>query len=165
MSYFIIWNFSSDVDEHQKDNEVQLLLHSNDGDTLDPNQVEAPPSGVLPSLWYSRECVLHVWVIEKILGWKIRPIVCLHHLSKKNDDNHNPKLKDFGIDSAMATKLSTAVVTENIGDTRRRMECSRINPSHCPMVIRVASTREEARAKKEGVMPVFNAQISTSESE
>ena len=30
---------------------------------------------------------------------------------------------------------------------------------------RVASTREEARAKKEGVMPDFNAQSSTSERE
>ena len=68
MSSFVTWESSSDVDEHQKDSEVQLLLNINDGDTLDPNQVDAPPSGVFPILWYSRECVLHVWVIEKILG-------------------------------------------------------------------------------------------------
>mmetsp|Transcript_16005 Transcript_16005/g.24952 ORF Transcript_16005/g.24952 Transcript_16005/m.24952 type:complete len:541 (+) Transcript_16005:53-1675(+) len=34
--------------------------------------VEAPPSGILSSLWYSNESVLHVFVIEKILGWKSR---------------------------------------------------------------------------------------------
>ena len=53
MSSFIIYNFSPDVVEHQKDSEVQLLLHINDGDTLDPNQVEAPLCGVFPSLCYS----------------------------------------------------------------------------------------------------------------
>ena len=34
--------------------------------------VEAPPSGILANLWYSNESVLHVFVIEKILGWKYR---------------------------------------------------------------------------------------------
>ena len=63
MSSFIILNFSSDMDDHQKDSEVQILRYSNDGYTLDPNQNEAPPAGVLPSLWYSHECALRVWVI------------------------------------------------------------------------------------------------------
>ena len=50
-----------------------------------------------------------------MLGWKIPTIVCVHHLSKIIYDNHNPKLKDFGIDSTMDTKLIISVVTENIG--------------------------------------------------
>ena len=45
------------------------------------------------------------------------------------------------------------------------MEFSRINPYHFPMAIRVDSTREEAQDKKEGEVPDFNAQISTSERE
>ena len=34
--------------------------------------VEAPPPGILSSLWYSNESALHVFVVEKILGWKRR---------------------------------------------------------------------------------------------
>ena len=51
MSYFIIWKFSSDVDEHHKYSEVQLLLHSNDGDTLDPNKV----------IWDFSQRLLHIY--------------------------------------------------------------------------------------------------------
>ena len=39
----------------------------------DPSAIESPPSGVLSTLWYSRECFLHVFVLEKICGWKTRP--------------------------------------------------------------------------------------------
>merc|ERR1712157_614001 len=35
---------------------------------------DTPPQGILPSLWYTREAGLHIFVIEKILGWKTRPI-------------------------------------------------------------------------------------------
>lgn len=59
-------------------NEEEFLLPPEEidpsKDIVDLNQVEAPPPGTLSSLWYSRECVLHVFVVDKILGWKTRPV-------------------------------------------------------------------------------------------
>ena len=59
-------------------NEEEFLLPPEEIDPsqeiVDLNQIEAPPPGTLSSLWYSRECVLHVFVVDKILGWKTRPV-------------------------------------------------------------------------------------------
>ena len=37
-------------------------------------EIDAPPPGHLNCLWYSKEEFRHVFVLEKVLGWKTRPV-------------------------------------------------------------------------------------------
>lgn len=115
----------------------------------DPNLVESPPSGVLPSLWYSRECVLHIWVVDKVIGWKTRPVTSLKYLS---DDK---KGEDVKLDPDEARKCSAAVVKNTINYARKRMETSRINPTKCPEVLKVIAEKEKRRATSSNVMPGY----------
>ena len=69
--------------------DTDLLEEIDDGDVLKgPQQqneqthklpnIEGPPPGVLGSLWYSNEFALHVFVIDKILGMKVRQVKDQH---------------------------------------------------------------------------------------
>jgi len=101
-----------------------------------PETVEGPPSGTLPSLWYSRECCLHIFVVEKILSWKRR-----HKVLKIDESIHEPpqatdtvKLTSLTFDyKNIADRLLDYY--SSIGTARKRRDVSRINPSQCPTVL------------------------------
>jgi Chromo (CHRromatin Organisation MOdifier) domain len=108
--------------------------------------IEAPPPGELSSLWYSKECFLHVFVAEKICGWKTRPVVRL--VEDKVDaavPSAEAKTDSVGLrlplDLAEATRLQQKALTMSglRTDPKRRMEISRINPIQCPAVMYVAA--------------------------
>lgn len=108
--------------------------HATDADMADA--VEAPPPGVLSNLWYSREPVLHVWVVEKVLAWRKRPVTALEW---RNPDGI--KCLDQALAQQMSIKgLDNDDVWKNQG---QRMEFSRINPIQCPMVMHLAAKREK----------------------
>jgi hypothetical protein len=115
---------------------------------LASDDIESPPTGVLSALWYSRECFLHVFVLEKVVGWKTRPVTKLEWL-----DEDAIKL----LDPVEATALSQKALTnrEFWVDERCRMEVSRINPTQCPVVLDMAAAKEGALAKKNGTSPKF----------
>ena len=133
---------------------------------IDPNSTESPPPGVLNCLWYSRECVLHVWVLEKVLGWKRRPVTTLQYDDDDDDeadeDNVDPsnlanpsvendyqkKMKkkvqnDGHLDQSVALSYHDHVVALTIKHSNIRHEVSRINASACPMVLRYAAEKEK----------------------
>lgn len=110
--------------------ETSRLVASTDG--MDPNAIDAPPPGTISTLWYSREAFLHVFVLEKICGWKTRPKVQLIDTSTQE-----PILIDHVRANALASK---ALESESIWtDQRKRMELSRINSTHCPVVLALAA--------------------------
>lgn len=129
---------------------------------MDGNQIDPPPPGVLPSLWYSRECVMHVFVIEKIIGWKTRPVVKLRFKEEGDDgeaeiegatSKHRHHHKH--LDHALAANYSAKVIVEHTTDLRKRMEVSKINPTHCPLVFSYAAKKELARAAKTNETPNY----------
>lgn len=115
-----------------------------------PTIIEPPPSGVLSTLWYSKECYLHIFVMEKICGWKTRPIVQL--VVAANDNNTLPDIinnnggtsgvVDSLDDVASAAQLQQEVLamSEFRNNVKKRMEISRINPCQCPIVMSAAAT-------------------------
>jgi hypothetical protein len=94
--------------------------------------VDAPPPGELSSLWYSREDKLHIFVAEKICGWKTRIAFGLVDA----EGTH------LTLDSAMATQYQSNLLQDEAIWAKRmfRMEISRIVPTRCPVVLTVAST-------------------------
>jgi len=76
---------------------------------LPENAIEAPPPGVLPSLWYSHEQHLNVWVVDKILAVKERPT-----------------LYGTSISEADARKWQALLLPSP--------EVSRLDPTKCPVV-------------------------------
>lgn len=113
--------------------------------------VEAPPPGVLSNLWYSREPVLHVWVVEKVFAWRKRPVTLLEW-----KDPNGVKSLDQALAQQMSIKgLDNDDVWKN---QEQRMEFSRINPIQCPMVMHLAAKREKETARD-------NASISVAPSE
>lgn len=120
--------------------------------------VDAPPPGWLNTLWYSRECFIHVFVAEKIVGWKRR-----HLTSLEWDD---PDALRF-LDPIEATNLQQKVLTnqEFWNDQHKRMEVSRINVTQCPVVMTIASEREKASAEENNVNPKFKLDVSLDQTE
>jgi chromodomain-helicase-DNA-binding protein 7 len=114
-----------------------------DGLPLVGEHVDAPPPGVLSSLWYSREQVLHIWVVDKILGWRIRPVTSLEW-----SDPDAPT----SLEQTEAAAISTKVLADEEfwNDQHKRAEVSRINPTHCPMVMHICAKKEAQKAKLEG---------------
>ena len=107
------------------------------------DSVEAPPPGVLSNLWYSRENVLHVFVVEKIIAWKSRPVV-------KLDWKDQNALKV--LDRTLAASISAKALAKDklFRDPSKRTEVSRINPSNCPVVLHLAANKEKAAAGASG---------------
>ena len=145
---------------------------------IDINQVEAPPPGTLSSLWYSRECVLHVFVVDKILGWKTRPVRTLEVektvAPPAGASTMAPATNDSGAAVAVsavvpaveekpdatilpekATKWSATAIAETISDPKARMEISRINPPQCPEVVKIAAVKKNQRACRNGGAPPY----------
>lgn len=120
--------------------------------TQDGTQIDAPPPGKLGPMWYSRECFLHIFVVEKVVGWKRRTITSLEW-----DD---PNALKF-LDPKEANKLSQKALTNGDfwEDPHKRMEVSRINVTQCPVVLSIAAEREKAKASNEGRDPHFKIKV------
>lgn len=135
---------------------------------------DVPPPGALSTLWYSRECFWHIFVLEKVVGWKTRTVFTLV--------NDLPVPVPVPV-SETATPAATAIPTPAIpattpatptsavvpladahavalqqkavqnpvvwSDYRRRMEISRIYPARCPVVLAMAATQEEQLVREE----------------
>jgi Chromo (CHRromatin Organisation MOdifier) domain len=131
--------------------------------------IESPPPGKLTTLWYSRECFSHVWVMEKICGWKTRPILRTAQTMPLQAAKHSVKILEnsnttanesfettshvpqrepqplLTLDLNTAFKIQQAVLQshEFRTDTSRRTEVSRINPTNCPVIHSVANEAEK----------------------
>jgi hypothetical protein len=101
--------------------------------------LEAPPPGTLNTLWYSRECFLHVLVAEKIVGWKTRAVTQLEWIPESLPEDGAPTPYPT-VDAADAAKWSTMAITNPIiwSDPNKRMEASRLVPEKCPIVMTMA---------------------------
>ena len=130
------------------------MAFSSDGQVV----VESPPPGMLSTLWYSRECMLHVWVVEKIVGWKSRPITSLQW-----QDANALKFLDPHEAHSLSQKALTHVDFWN--DPRKRMEVSRINVTSCPVVTTIAAEREKIKSMEENVTPMYTLQVSNDQKE
>ena len=154
-----------------------MLIRDENGESI--YDIEGPPNGTIGSLWYSREQFLHVFVIEKILAWKTRPVVNLECCEP-------PPVAGDGAPAAAATTtaarkkpatlhsleygeamiLRDEAIVDTKNDFRKRMEVSRINPGSCPHVKKVAAKKELNRSKKEGLTtPSYKAVKSSTERE
>lgn len=119
--------YNDDSDNEDELNELLKPIASADdpqGEVYDPNAIDAPPPGHLASLWYSQESFLHVFVIEKILAWKIRP-KCHHH---------SPMAAAEELTLETAIKIQEKAIEACLQDQNKRMEISRINALQCPVV-------------------------------
>ena len=99
---------------------------------------ESPPTGTLPSLWYSRENFIHVFVIEKIIGWKTRPKVVLEY-----KDDSVPRFNDTD-----ARDISAKLINHFIPRSKKRMDISRICPHCCPVVLKAFVDKEKRNFEK-----------------
>lgn len=101
---------------------------------------DTPPPGTLSTLWYSREDFLNVFVLEKILGWKTRPVVKLEW-----HDQNDIKMLDPTEAKSISHKL---LLDEDVWNNRnKRMEVSRINVAQCPVVTVAAANKEGLKEK------------------
>ena len=135
-------------------------------------EIESPPDGQLNCLWYSREPFRHVFVLEKVLGWKTRPVVKLEVCEPnkaEGEETKPPSLLGRGklhtIDFDESLKMKEKTIVEAGNDFRKRREISQINPRSCPYIKQFASDQELARSKKEGSEPKFKAVKSTKDRE
>jgi hypothetical protein len=118
--------------------------------------IDSPPPGTLNTLWYSRECYLHIFVVEKIVGWKRRPVASLNW-----EDPNALKFLDPAEASSISQKALSNPVFWNV--PRRRMELSRINVTQCPIVMAVAAEREKETARNNGSNPKYALNVSAEE--
>jgi SNF2 family DNA or RNA helicase len=146
----------------------------NHGDTQHPviiHEIESPPTGHLHCLWYSREPFLHVFVLEKVLGYKTRPLVKLESCVTNKTDGDNPIEPialaggQYHLDFNDALKLKEKAIVETGNDFRSRREISRINPGHCPYIKQFAANMEIARSISAGSDPKFKVLKSAAERE
>jgi SNF2 family DNA or RNA helicase len=127
-------NDDSEDDEVLK--ELLAPVEEDPSDVVDdPNAIDAPPPGELASLWYSREQFLHVWAIEKILAWKLRP---------------KPVLPKTPLELETSLKLHEAALTACADNAPKRMEISRIHALNCPVVTEMALDMLDVDTVEEG---------------
>lgn len=114
---------------------------------LNNTSLDAPPPGTLNTLWYSRECFLHVFVVEKILAWKTRPVTRLEWIPETIPEDGPPTNIPY-IEPASAAKWSGMAVVNPLiwRDPKRRMEVSRLVPEQCPVVLTMASEAQPETA-------------------
>ena len=109
------------------------------------DSIDAPPPGTLPTLWYSREVFLNLFVLEKIIGWKTRPVIKLDW-----DDVNDIKFLDPQEVTSISSKL---LLDQDFWANRiKRMEVSRINPAQCPVVLAAAAAKEARQEKPRYVL-------------
>mmetsp|Transcript_6483 Transcript_6483/g.12211 ORF Transcript_6483/g.12211 Transcript_6483/m.12211 type:complete len:1937 (+) Transcript_6483:1878-7688(+) len=115
------------------------------GTSVISDQIEAPPSDVLPSLWYSRENCIHIWVVEKIIGWKTR--------QKVGIEWKDESIRELNL--IMCSNMKDKLISAYISNRKKRMEISRICPANCPMVLEAVTAREERLANEQGREKTF----------
>ena len=105
---------------------------------INGEDVTAPPTGMLSSLWYSQEIFSHIWVIDKIIGWKKRRKISI---SYKNDSVET-------LNEATSKEISDKLINYFIPRSSTRMELSRISPITCPMVLTAFAEQQIRKLKK-----------------
>ena len=133
-------------------------------------EIESPPPGELSCLWYSQEQFAHVYCIEKILGWKTRPVTALESCVEPEDDAEAKHQKRKGsrahkLDFDEAINMRDRAYVDIANDFRQRREVSAINPAQCPYIMKQAASVELASAKKQGSEPRFKLVESRTERE
>ena len=119
---------------------------------LGNNSFESPPTGSVPSLWYSREVFLNTYVVEKVLAWRTRPTTQIEWDPDSYTAETKPIQPPF-IDSATAAKFSETARSCPLiwRDPKKRNEISRIAQEQCPIVMTMAVEaqyiEEEGKAK------------------
>jgi Chromo (CHRromatin Organisation MOdifier) domain len=112
------------------------------------------PPGEISSLWYSQEKFLDLFVLEKVLGWKTRQKLTLHEIMQsvndesKTEEGNSESLETQQQKSPVVLDTNDAIVLQQaifansdfFAEAKFRMEVSRINPSHCPVVLTYAET-------------------------
>ena len=102
--------------------------------------IDTPPPGTLSALWYSREVFLSIFVLEKVIGWKTRPVVKLEW-----HDENDIKMLDPEDAKSISSKL---LLDGDFWNNRmKRMEVSRINAAQCPVVMAAAAAKEGVKEK------------------
>ena len=127
-----------------------------------------PPEGTLSTLWYSREIFAQVFVLEKVLGYKTRPLITLKASSPAEEAGASSTADmDFTLDAIAASHLQQAILQDESiwSDNHVRVEISRLVPNHCPAILLAASLREAAAAKREGRQPKFTLCVSQGQEE
>ncbi len=99
---------SSNLHSHPQQN--SMIINTED--------IMAPPNGTLPSLWYSQEIYTHVWVIEKIIGWKVRRKVSISYNNGSDNNNKN----DHKNDNHHIPNISHSAIEQ--GDDQNKAESS-----------------------------------------
>ena len=152
--------------ENEEDAEEEEELHAI------KYEIESPPPGELNCLWYSKEQFSHVFCIEKILGWKTRPVMTLEScVNPENDaDAEAKRRKKKGgrahkLDFDEAVNMRDKAYVDIANDVRQRREVSAINPAQCPYIMKQAASGELALAKKQGTEPRFKLVKSRTERE
>ena len=112
-----------------------------------------PPEGTLSTLWYSREVFLNILVLEKVVGWKVRPVVQLWTVPFSN----NVPAEPYTLEAKEAQRWQEkALQTPAFWiEASRRMAVSRANPAQCPTVLQLAAAAEARRAVAEQRSPLF----------
>jgi len=133
-------------------------------------EIESPPPGELSCLWYSKEQFAHVFCIEKILGWKTRPVLTLESCVTPENDAETKHRKKKGsrahkLDFDEAINMRDMAYVGIANDFRQRREVSAINPAQCPYIMKQAASVELASAKKQGTEPRFKLVRSRTERE
>jgi hypothetical protein len=128
---------------------VQTTVRTMTLNSTTTTSLDAPPPGTLNTLWYSRECFLHVLVVEKIIGWKMRHPTTLEWIPEtlppEVTGTETPLLPPApSLDTADAAKWSQMVLTNPMiwSDPNKRMEVSRLVPKRCPIVAVVATAAQ-----------------------
>ena len=128
--------------------ETSSLLKS---DGTPTSFLDAPPPGILNSLWYSRECFLHILVVEKIIGWKMRRPTVLEWetpLEQTSSSTEPPLIPIVGpiLKPADASKWSQLALSNPMiwSDPHKRMEVSRLVPTRCPVVAAMATAAQSS---------------------
>eukprot|EP00977_Amphora_coffeiformis_P024011 scaffold14974_cov195-Amphora_coffeaeformis.AAC.18 len=125
-----------------------------------PMDSMAPPEGTLHTLWYSREVFLNILVMEKIVGWKTRPMVQLVTVVPENvdADTTTPSIPMlYTLPPAEAQRWQEKALQTNAfwNDASRRMAVSRAAPAHCPTVLALAAIAEAKQAAAEQRPPRY----------
>jgi len=82
-------------------------------------EIPSPPPGTLSSLFYSHESLLHVWAIDKIIGWKTRPKISLMNddANNNNDDDPSKKVEKEGVEEGLIKPNEHEMIIDNNNDS------------------------------------------------
>ena len=121
--------------------------------------VDSPPPGTLNTLWYSRECFSHVFVLEKVLAWKTRVVTQMEWVPESLPETGAPTPLP-AVDLTEAHKFSNLALSNPLVwmDPKSRMEVSRLVPDQCPIVMAMAcqAQPQDAEGPKFRIKPLVD---------